>query len=1707
MANQVVEFGIRIAVDGQQSVPVIESIDGAAKKMAASVEQAGRAMAEGFTAGTDAVAKQGEAVAKKAETEEAATARIKAMVAASREQTSAVDAEARAAELSAVSTRRQADEHVNLAGALARSSAQMSAQMAARTGGAGSGSVASEESQKFVASLQRQHDMLGKNAAELAQYEAKMLGGTAATQKQAAAIASNTEALRNMIAAEERQGAAADNFIARLKDQAATVGMSRTALLTHQAAQLGVSQEAAPLIARFTEASEAAKKHADEVSKATKGHHEFSFSTAQSKKELIVLAHELSQSRFSNFGGSLMVLAEQTGAASFLFSGLGLAILATVAAMAGLAYAWIKGALEQREMNNALILTGNYAGETADSLNALAHSAVEAHGSIGKAKHAVTELASSGKFTGEQIGYITQAVVALEYGAGISIEKTIKLFESLAVQSTGSSARATEVISRAAVKLDDTYHFLTEAIYEEIRALEKDGEAKESSAVATEAFAKVVHDRAEEMIKNLGYVARAWHGVTEAIGGAVDEIGNWGKVATPGSEVKRLKAEINMIDSGGYSGPASRGRPTYSDEKLVEMRAAAVKDLAKAEADLLVVDAKAKADGAERVKQSEAVHAASRITADNVRLEKRGLNELQVALRGYYEDIEKIKKVNPASVLVTPEAIAEHVKALTAAHSTKPKAARADVVDNIGLNDQLARIQDGVAEEKAMVAQLSRIDDLFHAAGKLGDEKYYQNKIDYAKAAAKEEINGYTDQIAALRAHHNVTKEEAARHAKQIADIEAKRRVAQQKVDDETNLLGMAQFLRQEAIESASDDAMNKYISGLTAEAEKIEAANVGHEESRGAIEREMVARLDLAIAGQKQFIVEQGIAGATLAELEQAPKILKYLEDQRAARSRIADGLDRQDVDKGMKKAAERAIQEWKYVGTSIAESLSSAFGTGGKAVGGMFKSYADNAARQIQISKDLAEATKGRSDADPEKLRLTAAAQRESARAQVKSYGDITSAAKGYFKEGTAGYKVLQTTERAFRTVEMAMAVQSMVQSLAATSTKTTAVVAGKAFESAAMIGAAGVDTATTGVSVANSAAKTTASTIAGVAKAFEQLGVWGWVGAAAIIAFMVGMGASMSGGGGPAATTFEDRQKTQGTGTVLGDATAKSASMANSLEIMEKNSSLELGYQNSMLTALRNIESALGGAAKGLFQTAGLTAGSAFGTVNSSTKSFFGSDKSTTITDTGVKFNGSLGALRSGAASGIQYEDVTKTSDGGWFHGNSTKNSTNTLALSAAAMKPFTLIFDNMGALLVDAGVKLGADGKALTDAINTVVIDFAVSTRDLKGQDLVDALSAGVSVAFDTITTAVYPQIAEFQKVGEGLGETLVRVASNYASLDAVMRSIGTTFGAVGMGSLVAREYLIDLVGGLDKLQSQTEAFANDFLSEAERLAPVSKMVAEQMAALGLAGVTTREQYKDAVLGLANSGALATEAGAKQYAALLALAPSFAKVYPAAEDAVEAAKKITEAWQSVTDSIVDEIKRIRGLLGKDSTQSYAAAQAAFSIATAQARAGDQDAAASLPALSQALLSLAEAQASTAQELALMRGKTAASLEATAATTVQYGVKIPGFAAGGDFGGGIRLVGENGPELEVTGPSRIYNARQTSAMLSGSDDSALVSEMRAMREVLALFAGQSQDGDIAIAQNTGALVRIIKRFEGEGLLVRNDPDLPLSTKAVSA
>ena len=467
---------------------------------------------------------------------------------------------------------------------------------------------------KRLAALRVEYDLLGKTRAESEQYLVQVNGGSAQAQREAQAIGQKIDAYhrleqttKELAAAQDIASARADKFLESLKHQADTAGMTRKELLSYQAAQLGVSAQATSQIEGIKES----------------GHHMdgFRLQTAGAKRELIVLTHEFSQGNYSRFGGSMMVLGEQTGAAGLLFSGAGLAALGLTASLGLMGYEALKGAMEQTEFNNALIMTGSYAGVTGDGLNALAHQATQAGGSLSEAKKVVAELAASGKYTGDQIGLITEAVIAVEHATGgteKSTEKLIQQFESLAVQS-GSNVQGSHAISDATLKLDDEYHFLTEAVFQQILALEKEDSQKAASKLATEAFAQATKERAEEITANLGNVASAWNLVKKVIGQAGDALGDWGKKATAASEVARLTAKVAQLqpspdDASGAVTPYAAG--TRGALAL----AAAQAELTQAQDKLNSANAEALKKGEAAQAQSKASHAAALIKAEDAKL-------------------------------------------------------------------------------------------------------------------------------------------------------------------------------------------------------------------------------------------------------------------------------------------------------------------------------------------------------------------------------------------------------------------------------------------------------------------------------------------------------------------------------------------------------------------------------------------------------------------------------------------------------------------------------------------------------------------------------------------------------------------------------------------------------------------------------------------------------------------------------------------------------------------------------------------------------------------------------------------------------------------------------------------------------------------------------------------------------------------------------
>ena len=563
-------------------------------------------------------------------------------------------------------------------------------------------------------------------------------------------------------------------------------------------------------------------------------------------------------------------------------------------------------------------------------------------------------------------------------------------------------------------------------------------------------------------------------------------------------------------------------------------------------------------------------------------------------------------------------------------------------------------------------------------------------------------------------------------------------------------------------------------------------------------------------------------------------------------------------------------------------ARGLADAYGQVGQSIGGMATSLAAYGETAAKIQADAKKAAKD-NPAKEESIRI--AATNKTMIAQVRLYGDLASSAKGFFKEKSTGYKVMETAEKTFRAIEFALSVKAMAQ-----------------------------DLTETGASIINSGARAIADGIAGVAKAFGQMGVWGFVGAAAIIAFLAAIGVKMSGGGGVKLPSAEQRQESAGTGSVFGDASAKSESIANSIKILEENSFQDLEYTNAMLEALRSIQSNIEGLTNILIRQLGVpggpgdTSGLGLGeTVTSdklataalkapyanysialrSTFDLFAKKVTRTLVDYGVIIDAqTLANIELLGVIGNAYQDVeTKTSK---FFGIIKKKRLDEILspLDDEFANQLTMVILGIRDSVTEAGKVLGIAGE---DMLKDFIVDIgAISLKGLTGAEIQDQFNAIFSKLGDDMAKAIFPAVTEFAKVGEGAMETLVRLARDYQIVDLVLKSIGQTFALVGLASIEARERLIELSGGIGDFIEQAAAFAATFLSDAERAAPVLNSVLEELARLGISGVYTLDAFKNLVLSLD----LTTEEGAALYAALMKLAPAFATAVNAVHDAMQA-----------------------------------------------------------------------------------------------------------------------------------------------------------------------------------------------------------------------
>jgi phage-related minor tail protein len=1247
----------------------------------------------------------------------------------------------------------------------------------------------------------------------------------------------------------------------------------------------------------------------------------------------------------------------------------------SVAAVAALALAYKSGADEAAAFQRAIILSGNAAGVTSSRLAEMSHNVAAISGSR-DAADAVAQLVETAQVPADSIQKFAVVAIGAQQILGRSVKDTVGEFEKL-----GKSPL------QALNAIDEKYHFINASTLRQVKALQDVGDMTRAADVAQQAYAAGVAEQKDKVLATLNSWEKAWLGLkmyaSDAANAVVDFAG--GREASDFEKINTLLAARSSIEEN-LERAKKRGLAADVASYQAEL------DANQRSIDGLREKAKAKND------QAKADAAAQKIDDAQKEWDKQADKYLDREAQQRRDIAAAIRLGTEAHL--DSETVEKRVAAIRKSYSDLYNAG---IDSNIAALKRRDQVEDLLAQRRvARIATQRNVGDI-------SEEQAINDTAEEELAKIDREIQSRQAELDQIKKKFNSGKDQADKEG-EIKALREQRTNREEK--QQNDLLELQERRRQ-----SSEALYNAGIVGATAERNSLLEQTKAQFEANQAIglSTRQVAELQSARLYSAAALKEE--TAAELDAIKPGNELAKLYREQAQQMRDLADakvrGAAKQEIfDKPLQdlNAMVDILSALDQAAQSAAQGMTQSFGTVGQAIGGMTTALTGYERTQAAIAAQLANATKD-AHGDPTKIqRANQMAAQASAQAQIKSYGDMAGAAKGFFDQNSKGYKVLEGVEKAYRATEMVMAVTNMVKKSGLLGAYTTAVIAGKQAETSATL-------ASVGPEVAAAQIKGQAAAVVGVANQAQGDPYSAWPRMAAMAAVMVGLGFAVS-GGRSSVSLAEDRQKTQGTGSVLGDSDAKSESIKRALDAVEKNTYQGLAINYSMLATLRSIDTNIGTFASQLVRTTDITnpgvgplnsnngaatkgvqvatfaaIGSYFGPIGAAigalvgvmaknipilgkiATSIFGGKQS--VEDSGFGINpASLATIIGDGVKAFQYADI-KTS-GGWF--GSDKHSEQITALGDTANQQFTTIIKSMADSVKSAGDLLGLAGDDFTSRLNSFVVDIGhVSLKDLKGDDLQKALESVFSKLGDDMAQFAVGGLSQLQQVGEGYLETLVRVASEYQTIDVVFQSFGKTFGAVGLASIGARDHLVQLAGGLDKFTSQAEYFLTNFFTPQEQADALKKRIAPTLSKYGLSadGPDASKVFRDFIVGLD----MTKEASAEAYTELMTIAPALKTIVDAQKDAADAQVQALEAVKDAASKLLGGVNDSYSVLQRVVTREKAGIQSSIDAHTASV--------AKLQSLSQALHSTLDSIQSPEQKL-FARASARAEIQAGLAIT---------------------------------------------------------------------------------------------------------------------
>lgn len=680
-----------------------------------------------------------------------------------------------------------------------------------------------------------------------------------------------------------------------------------------------------------------------------------------------------------------------------------------------------------------------------------------------------------------------------------------------------------------------------------------------------------------------------------------------------------------------------------------------------------------------------------------------------------------------------------------------------------------------------------------------------------------------------------------------------------------------------------ADDAAEKSAKAAKDELQTVEDQIAAFGKIKGSIQESEIARLN------EQLTIAKGVKGNEA--------VIKALEEEITTREKLK--LKTGEL-AGLKESAKADKDNEKLLAdmwdTSKIDKFESA---STKALKGVAKGFADVSkaldkyrASQSTINnltKANDERFKNKKIDEMEYLANKSEIERTSANYQISAYANMADAAKNFFQEGTKGYQAMDAVSKVMHAAQMVRSLQA----------------------------------AASGV-------------MAGAAQMFGQSGWGGFAGVAAMGAVMAGLGFATgafgsSGGGGAKAA---DVQKTQGAGTVFGDTEAKSESIKKSLDLLKSSYDKLYPVNQGMLKALKNIESSMTGLSNLVLRSGGVIEGTNMGVkigqiapqqssldsisskatkslvntmlpfvggaLNKLVDSFFGKTSSK-IVDSGIQLGGKLSDLQQGKGAN-QYASVDTTTSKYFGLSKNISNSVQTQGLSDELNSQFAMIFTNMQKSLEEAGKVLYGSSKGVTDALDSLVLSTSkISLKGLTGQALTDAINAVISKGLDEMAAAAFKSFDKFRQVGEGYAQTVIRVANNFATVNAVFDKLGMKMYETSDAGIAASMAFTGLFDSLENMQSVASEYYDKFYTEAEKQNKITEVLKKQFAEMNLVLPDSAKAYRELVDNTSDPAKIAM---------LWKLSGAFSEVFGTIE---QGAKEIPQAMKDAFDSLSKDAQR--------------------------------------------------------------------------------------------------------------------------------------------------------------------------------------------------